>query len=105
MSDIPLARKRLEDLAERLKATDPPASREILAILPLLVREPMSRRPAPVKPERKMTRQKAALILAYHSAFPEASNQDIADKFKVNPGRVSEVLQRNSKLAEQAIAS
>lgn len=105
MSDIPLARKRLEDLAGRLEVTDPAAAREIRAILPLLTREPMARRPAPTRPERKMTRQKAALIIAFHTMNPNASNQEIADKFKVNPGRVSEVLQRNSKLSAQAVAS
>jgi hypothetical protein len=105
MSDIPLARRLLEDLAERLKGTDPAAAREIRAIIPLLIREPMARMPAPTKPNRRMTAQKRALILAYHSAYPKASNQEIADRFEVNPGRVSEVIQRRARMARAALAS
>lgn len=93
MSNIPFARTTLQRLAfdlrtnaiSRLEAAD-----EINTLLQMLARKSPVRR-APVK-KRGITPDLRSVILRYASDHPKAHLQDIADRFGVNPGRVSEIL-------------
>lgn len=92
-SNIPQARTILRRLAGELQrgaVTKPVAAHQIRQCLSLLTRASPVRR-APTAKE-KLTPQLRAQIIAYARAYPDAHLSDIAEWFKVNPGRVSEVL-------------
>ena len=93
MSDIPAARQILKTVERQLRCgviTKPDAARAIKASISLLKREKPVRR-AP-KAKRYVTKRLKAEILAYARQYPEAQMADIAEWFKVNQGRVSEIL-------------
>lgn len=93
MSNVPQARTQLLRLAKDLQVgriTKPQAASEIRATMRLLTREPPVRR-AP-RQKRYVTRRLKAEIIAYAQQYPEAQMADIAAWFKVNQGRVSEIL-------------
>jgi hypothetical protein len=93
MSDIPGARNRLEQIAADLAAgslTPWKASRMIRSTLSLLVRSPPVRR-ARVR-RRPVSPDLCEEIRAYAAANPGAQMFEIAVKFNVNQGRVSEIL-------------
>ena len=93
MSNIPKAREMLRNVAAALndgKVTGPSAALAIYAVLPILTRDPPVRR-APVK-RRPITRQLAAQICNYARQHADAHMDEIAVRFDVNPGRVSEIL-------------
>ena len=90
MSDIPRAR---ELLIQTLDDESGQLDRELIEeALTLLWRVPPVRKAAPTS--RKMTPKLGEEIRTYASKNPKAAFQDIADKFDVNPGRVSEAMRK-----------
>ena len=81
---IPELRKRLRELADELD------SDELNAIADEMQRSPAAKR-APKK-SAPFTAEMAEEIRQFAKAHPDAHNQEIADHFGVNPGRVSEAL-------------
>lgn len=93
MSDIPAARQILRSVERQLRCgliSKPDAAKAIKASMSLLNREKPVRR-AP-KAKRYVTKKLKSEILAYARQYPDAQIVDIAAWFRVNPGRVSEVL-------------
>lgn len=92
-SQIPQARKALEALTVRI-ATERIKKRQVIdainSVIPMLKRDPATRKTT-VR-SRPMTWELAQEIRAYAKKHPRASHQEIGDHFKVNTGRVSEVL-------------
>lgn len=86
MSNIPLARERLQKLADRVPFIRP----AINMIMEDLHREPCARKTAPSS--TPMTAQLAAAIRQYANAHPDMPNQAIGEHFGVNAGRVSEAI-------------
>lgn len=80
---IPEIRKRLYELAEYYGIA------ELAVLADASYRRTYTRTPAK---RRNLTPDLAASIRAYVAANPEISMQDIAAKFYVNPGRVSEAV-------------
>lgn len=89
MSDIPRAREIIEEAIRSLPVGDPTRA-QIMAALPLLVRQRPMKRAA--QTSRELTLQVAVEIWRYYRDHPHASTQQIATALRVNPGRVSEVL-------------
>lgn len=88
MSDIPVARALLEEIASK---APPKLAAEIQSVVnTYLYRKPFVRRAPPTK--RAMTPALKARIRQLAAANPNMHMQDIADAVGVNPGRVSEVL-------------
>lgn len=88
---LPIIRERLEELATDLDREHLP---ELAARLRALS-EATKRRPAVTRhsaSSRTLTPQLAAQIRAYQHEHPERTQQEIANRFRVNPGRVSEAL-------------
>lgn len=81
---IPELRKRLRELAEQL------GEEELNVIADEMGRDPAAKR-APQK-SVPFTAEMAEEIRQYAKTHPDAHNQEIADHFGVNPGRVSEAL-------------
>lgn len=88
MSNIPAARQLLRDVLPTLPAT---AAGTVARALDLMTREPPAKPRAPAR-KRTVTPADAAAIRAYCARHPEADLQDVAQRFGVNIGRVSEVL-------------
>lgn len=93
MSNIPIARQHLQDIAKRLQVgsiTKPQAAREIRSTMRLLIRQSPVRR-AP-RSKRYVTKKLIGEIKAFASVHDGMQLQDIAEHFGVNIGRVSEIL-------------
>lgn len=94
---IPEARKRLSEISNNLrteKTSAHAAAKAIDAIVTELWRKP-SRKLAPGAPRIQSTRMTPELkleIKAYARVHRKASLQWIANHFRVNPGRVSEIV-------------
>lgn len=91
-SNVPQARQILRMVARQLRTgliSKAAAARHISKTLPMLERKSPVRR-AP--PARYLTKRVKAQIVEYARQYPEAQLSDIAEWFKVNQGRVSEVL-------------
>lgn len=86
MSKIPQARERIQALHLLLEA----AVGELCEIEEMLYRKKAVRKAA-VR-SRRMTPELAAQIQAFATRNSDASLQEIATRFNVNAGRVSEVL-------------
>jgi hypothetical protein len=84
MAGVPYVRDRLRELAHELAAP------ELETLARELERRPPVRR-APVSSE-PMTPELADAIRADAAANPDATMSEIAARYNVNPGRVSEVL-------------
>jgi hypothetical protein len=91
MSDIITARDMLLVVAESIKDREPRASAAIIYIVEKLMRRKHTKSKAPVTSE-EMNAEKARFIRFINKVNPEKSVQEIADMFKVNPGRVSEAI-------------
>ena len=91
-SNVPQARKILKTVARQLRTgviSKPEAARYITKALPLLERKkPVRRAPR----QRYLTKRIKAEIIEYARKHPDAQMAAIAEWFKVNQGRVSEVL-------------
>jgi hypothetical protein len=81
---IPTVRKRLRELAEEHSLP------ELLELEQQLYRKPAATRGRVRSP--KLTPELAEEIRQYAAANPDAHQQDIAEHFGVNHGRVSEAL-------------
>lgn len=90
MSDIPAARQLLRDALIHTAPGSPVADR-INQALAKMTRKPSQRRRAPAN-SVEMTASLCREIRAYSNAAPRATLQDIATRFNVNIGRVSEAL-------------
>lgn len=90
MSDIPLARRLLAEVAPHIPEAQRPTFNAALAAL---WRRAPSKPRAPVR-SRYIDPVTAAAIRAYSRANPTAHLQDIAVLFRTNAGRVSEALRR-----------
>ncbi len=86
MSNIPLARERLEKLANQ----NPEFAHEIDDIIGLLHRKPPARK-APAQ-SRAMTPALQEEIRQYAALYPNLGYRQIGAKFDVSIGRVSEAL-------------
>lgn len=92
MSDIPLARRKLDALASRLHSKQQyGAAVEIREICQELLTRASPVRRAPID-SRKLTPQLAEEIREYVAANPDLSQQEVGVHFGVNHGRVSEAL-------------
>ena len=80
---IPEIRKRLYELAEEHGIA------ELAVLADASYRRTYTRTPAK---RRNLTPDLVASIRAYVAANPEVAVQDVASKFYVNPGRVSEAM-------------
>ncbi len=92
MSDIPMARKMIEDIADyadRLNHGD--ISSALRAVLPILTRRGRVR-PTAARRSTVVDAHTAQQIRVYAKTRPWLSLQEVADVFKTNPGRVSEAL-------------
>jgi hypothetical protein len=91
MSDIPLARLLLSDLADDLRLQNPSAAQIIdMVVSDLMYRTHVKPR-APISSARMTsTLARSIRIMAAHR--PDMSAQEIADIFNVNSGRVSEAI-------------
>lgn len=95
MSDIPEARRIIEDVAQTIKAYGyHPEVRQLQKALDLMHRRPMAKPRAPVT-SAAIGPEEAAAIRAIAARRPELSEQEIAEMFKTNAGRVSEALHRD----------
>lgn len=91
MSDIPLAREILADLADQIRLSQPSEAQVIdMVIRDLLYRQSTKPR-APIGSAR-MTPTLARSIRVMSARRPNMSTQEIAQIFNVNPGRVSEAI-------------
>lgn len=103
MSNIPLARRRIEAIQDQLseyrKKYAPRRDEAFLShvdavlseVLTLMVREaPRHERAAPKA--RRVTEQVVINVLAFKQRHPHHSHFEIARRFGVNQGRVSEIL-------------
>lgn len=93
MADVPKARELLMQ-AQEYEMQDE-ARTLINEALELMYRDYSLGRKAPRKSD-PVTAQLRHVVKMYAKAFPEMTQQDIAEKFNVNIGRVSEIL-RNVK--------
>lgn len=91
MSDIPLGRELLLDLADQLRDDKPDAAQTIEMIVSGLLYRQHTKPRSPIKSAR-MTSGIARSIRILNNARPTLSAQEIADMFGVNPGRVSEAI-------------
>jgi hypothetical protein len=93
VSDIPLARGLVADVASTLKAAGQATEAAILErAVALMTRRPPARRRAPVR-SAAVSAEDAAAIRAYAHSHPSASLHAIAQMFGTNPGRISEAMQ------------
>lgn len=84
---IPEVRKRLKELA------DESGIEELKDLADQMHRRKLKSTRAPIT-SQKMTPELAADMRNYLKNNPHASNQAIADHFNVNPGRVTDVLEK-----------
>jgi hypothetical protein len=95
MSDIPQARKRLKALIKQIGALSAQleAVAEEAAEIEGLMYKRFTKPRAPVQ-SVPMSPELHAALRAFAQNNPHMSSQQIGDIFQVNPGRVSEALQR-----------
>lgn len=92
MSDIPFARKRLKQIAADAEAAGlEDLAEDLRDVIPLLWRRPYARPAAPVQ-SNIVDAEMAEQIRQMARDFPEKSQQEIAEFFGTNSGRVSEAL-------------
>jgi hypothetical protein len=89
MSDIPACRARLEALHDR--EANPAVKAELALCIGLLARDKVKLRRAAAR-STPMNSSIARAVRAMAAGHPELSNQEIANRFAVNPGRISEAL-------------
>lgn len=103
-SNIPAARERLEWAAKgmRLGLMSPEQAAAMIEgeVLPLMTRRAPKRR-AQTQSER-MSDELSSRIRDYAAANPDEPQSEIAARFKVNPGRVSEALNEEPQAEEPA---
>jgi Zn-dependent M16 (insulinase) family peptidase len=94
MSNIPLARERLMEIADTIRAYGAPSIADQIAgiVEGAMYREPYIRR-APSK-SKSVTPATKAKIRKLYDEHDDMSQQDIAEAVGTNIGRVSEVLNR-----------
>lgn len=93
MSDVPQAREELGRIARGLingELSASAAARQIRDVVPMLVRKPPIRQASPRRTQ--VTPELQDEIRAYARNYPDAQMMDIALRFDVNIGRVSEAL-------------
>jgi hypothetical protein len=93
MSDVPQAREELGRIARGLingELSASAAARQIRDVVPMLVRKPPIRQALPRRTQ--VTPELQDEIRAYARNYPDAQMMDIALRFDVNIGRVSEAL-------------
>jgi YesN/AraC family two-component response regulator len=88
-TNIPAARKILSRAAENPHADAKALRQAIHTVLPMMTRV-QSKRTA--QTSTKMTPELSLSIALFKEANPEMSLQEIASRFNVNPGRVSEAI-------------
>ena len=94
-SDIPQVRRILNNLLSH-GSLDKRSEELVQRAIPLTYRAKY--KPEKAKPSStSMTPELRAKILNELDANPEAQTKDIASKFDVNPGRVSDCLRQNFK--------
>ena len=93
MSNIPAARKILNEVLEETPWAHILLKHKIRKALSLMVKEPPVYKRAPVS-SKIVTAQMAADIRAMKELHPEMPLREIAEKFGVDMGRVSEALHR-----------
>lgn len=95
MSDIPQARKRLRALTKQIgaMASQIEAMAEEAAEIESLMYKKFVKPRAPTQ-SVPMSPELHAALRAFAHNNPQMSSQQIGDIFQVNPGRVSEALQR-----------
>lgn len=91
MSEIKTARDMLLVVAESIEDREPRASAAIIYIVEKLMHRVHTKSKAPVTSEG-MDTEKARFIRFINKVNPEKSVQEIAEMFRVNPGRVSEAI-------------
>lgn len=92
MSDVPAARQILADLAARLRQLGHADCAETVeSAVSLMVRRSHARPRSPNR-SRVVDEGLAGRIRVYALEHPAASQQDIAERFGTNHGRVSEAL-------------
>lgn len=95
MSNIPLARERLHEIAQKignLKTSEfePTVAEQIYGVIALMHRAPKNRKAAATKrPMTRDLRDQIKKIALHEGTLPL---DEIAYRVNVNPGRVSEVL-------------
>jgi hypothetical protein len=105
-SQIPKARAILAALAEALEDLSQPGLGRLATagylrtVLPLLKRSPPVSKTRPKS--KPMSPVLAVAICHLHQVRPELSHQELADRFEINTGRVSEAL--NGKWNRQGAA-
>lgn len=87
MSDIPKAREIIKDVMGEVGHGQRVKLAEALALMSRKKYKPRSS----IK-SQSMSKSLAAQIFAHHVNNPDASAAEIAVRFNVNPGRVSEVI-------------
>ncbi len=92
MSNIPRARKLLEDVLDELTGREYYAVKEALS---LMHRQPPVRKTPPRS--RPMTWELRQEISEYIEDHPSMSNQEIAVEFEVNAGRISEIANASAR--------
>lgn len=91
MSDVPAARAELEDIRAWLSNRGhPDVAERVGKVIGMLKREPFVRR-APSR-SRPLTKTLAAAIRVWAEDHEDWTMQQIAERFEVNIGRVSEAL-------------
>lgn len=104
-TNIPLARKQLQEIAKGLRNSALPrfdAAGQIDEIVDTLMIRSFTGRKAPTK-HRKMTDEIAADVRIYAAQNPAFSHEEIAKPFDINAGRVSEVLAGKRFVAGRAV--
>jgi hypothetical protein len=91
VSNIPLARQIVAGVQAEIATIAPSAATRLADALLQMTRRPLTK-PRAARRSTRITPEKAEAIRAFERAFPGLSHQDIADRFQVNIGRVSEAL-------------
>ena len=92
-SNIPQARRNIRAILDNGEITIEQVRSILLRTEPLLYREKYKRHKAD-PPSTTMTPELAEAIMDYLAQDPSASTKEIAEKFNVNQGRVSECIKR-----------
>jgi hypothetical protein len=91
MSDVPAAREIIEAVLPDVRALSPEAAERLEKALGMMTRRRCAYPPAPVR-SAAFTPEKAAQVRRYKQRHPRARHQDIANRFSISIGRVSEAL-------------
>ena len=87
-SNIPLARQLLEQAMTCEMSDD--AKQLVREALSMMTR--LQTKPKTPSESRKVTREMASKVLEYYSRHPQKSCRAIGEVFKINQGRVSEII-------------